>query len=565
MSEEVQGPSTPKIQQQEFKTENTYQNPYMVKETSTAHPNLPSVNTDLPVGSPQSLEQQQTPLSLVISSFDNVQTLPTPMAYTPPVIQPRSPIDQLNIVKRRDPARGRNLNVSPGKQQRYLSELFPLPDSSGQRVSSLPTVNEVSSLDVSLAESNNGRNKLATESGEGTDDGILTGFVVDHYDEPLFWRKVEEIGAGNFSTVYLYESLDQSHPELRQVAVKRIKYPEELTLAKLESDAKYKELLSRLESSLTRELNVLKSLSHPCVVKLYGINNPVFLQSGKPLRDLMGDSNRLPACDMIMSYCAGGDLLSAAASCNGKIEMWLIQRLFAELTLAVKYLHESNVIHRDLKLENIILKYPLPALIGMKESPLYTQKNFIEVADFGLCKRIEPGEMCTARCGFHRDLKLENIILKYPLPALIGMKESPLYTQKNFIEVADFGLCKRIEPGEMCTARCGSEDYVSPEILMGVPYDGRLSDTWALGVILYGLLESRLPFDPPPNATARQRNRAPAHRIARFDWKWFQWAETDTPAKEIVENTLTRKTQRWMVEDIYESRFVKEVASQFAF
>ncbi|AQZ17737.1 PRR1 (YKL116C) [Zygosaccharomyces parabailii] len=509
MSEEVQGPSTPKIQQQEFKTENTYQNPYMVKETSTAHPNLPSVNTDLPVGSPQSLEQQQTPLSLVISSFDNVQTLPTPMAYTPPVIQPRSPIDQLNIVKRRDPARGRNLNVSPGKQQRYLSELFPLPDSSGQRVSSLPTVNEVSSLDVSLAESNNGRNKLATESGEGTDDGILTGFVVDHYDEPLFWRKVEEIGAGNFSTVYLYESLDQSHPELRQVAVKRIKYPEELTLAKLESDAKYKELLSRLESSLTRELNVLKSLSHPCVVKLYGINNPVFLQSGKPLRDLMGDSNRLPACDMIMSYCAGGDLLSAAASCNGKIEMWLIQRLFAELTLAVKYLHESNVIHRD--------------------------------------------------------LKLENIILKYPLPALIGMKESPLYTQKNFIEVADFGLCKRIEPGEMCTARCGSEDYVSPEILMGVPYDGRLSDTWALGVILYGLLESRLPFDPPPNATARQRNRAPAHRIARFDWKWFQWAETDTPAKEIVENTLTRKTQRWMVEDIYESRFVKEVASQFAF
>lgn len=511
MSEEVEGPSTPKIQQQEFKTENSYQNPYTTMEPVTVHPNLPAVNTDLPVGSPQDSDQQSTPLSLVISSFDNVQTLPTPMAYTPPaMIQPRSPIDQLNIVKRRDPTRARNLNVSPGKQQRYLSELFPIPDSSGQRVSSLPTVNEAPSLDVLAAEGSAvGKPRVETEPGLETDDGILTGFLVDRYDEPLFWHKVNEIGAGNFSTVYLYESLDQSYTALRQVAVKRIKYPEELSEAKFGSEVKYKELLSRLESSLTRELNVLKSLNHPCVVKLYGINNPVFLQSGKPLRDLMSQSNQLPSCDMIMSYCSGGDLLSAAASCNGRIEIWLIQRLFAELTLAVKYLHENNVIHRD--------------------------------------------------------LKLENILLKHPLPALIGMKGSPLYTKENFIEVADFGLCKRIEPDEMCTARCGSEDYVSPEILMGVPYDGRLSDTWALGVILYGLLECRLPFDPPPNATARQRNRAPAHRIARFDWKWFQWAEVDTPAKEIVENTLTRKTQRWKVDDIFESTFVKEAAAQFAF
>lgn len=29
---------------------------------------------------------------------------------------------------------------------------------------------------------------------------------------------------------------------------------------------------------------------------------------------------------------------------------------------------------------------------------------------------------------------------------------------------------------------------------MGVPYDGHLSDTWALGVILYSLFEDRLPL-----------------------------------------------------------------------
>lgn len=520
MSDEVQGPPTPKIQQQEFKLHSdskvpSYQTPSssasssipMNEGSSVAHPNLPMVNTNLPVGSPQETDQQRTPLSLVISSFDNVQTLPTPMAYTPPAIQPRSPIDQLNVVKRRDPNRNKNLNVSPGKQQRYLSELFPLPESSVQRVTSLPTVSETATLDSSLAETTPIDGKPALDVGEDT----LTGFLVDYYKEPLFWRKVNEIGSGNFSTVYLYESLDQAHAELRQVAVKRIKYPEELDGRKWNDDdvEKYKELLSRLESSLTRELSVLKSLNHPCVVKLFGINNPTFLQSGKPLRDLMSPTDGLPPCDMIMSYCAGGDLLTAAADCNGKIDMWLIQRIFAELTLAVKYLHESNVIHRD--------------------------------------------------------LKLENILLKYPLPALIGMKESSYFLQKNFIELADFGLCKYIEPDELCTARCGSEDYVSPEILMGVPYDGRLSDTWALGVILYGLLECRLPFDPPPNASTRQRNRATAHRIARFDWKWYQWSEADTPAKEIVRNTLTRKTNRWSIDDIYESPFVQEAVTQFAF
>lgn len=519
MSDKVQGPPTPKIHQQEFESADksnpklqAYHTPLLSadpstnKDPSSVHPHSLKVNTDLPVASSQDLDQQKTPLSLVISSFENVQTLPTPMAYTPPALQPRSPIDQLHVTKRRDPNRARNLNASPVTQQRYLSELFPLPDSSGQRITSLPTVSEAATIDTSLDEDTVENEKPLLDIGED----ILTGYLVDHYDEPLYWRKLNEIGTGNFSTVFCYESVDQTHPELRQVAVKRIKYPEELRGNKWDdSESKYTELLSRLESSLSRELSVLKSLNHPCVVKLFGINNPTFLQSGKPLKDLMSKNRDLPPCDMIMSYCAGGDLLTAAADCNGKIEMWLIQRIFAELTLAVKYLHESRVIHRD--------------------------------------------------------LKLENILLKYPLPVLIGMKNSPLFLQTNFIELADFGLCKRIEPGELSTARCGSEDYVSPEILMGVPYDGRLSDTWALGVILYGLLERRLPFDPPPNATARQRNRATAHRIARYDWKWYHWANTDSTAKEIVENTLARKTNRWMIDNIHESQFVKEAVTQFAF
>lgn len=42
---------------------------------------------------------------------------------------------------------------------------------------------------------------------------------------------------------------------------------------------------------------------------------------------------------------------------------------------------------------------------------------------------------------------------------------------------------------------CGSFAYACPEILLGLPYNPFLSDTWSMGVILYTLVVARLPFD----------------------------------------------------------------------
>lgn len=76
----------------------------------------------------------------------------------------------------------------------------------------------------------------------------------------------------------------------------------------------------------------------------------------------------------------------------------------------------------------------------------------------------------------------------------------------------------------MLTTRCGSEDYAAPEILLGQPYDGRATDAWALGVLLYALIEGRLPFDAPPGKPDRSRN---THRIARCDWIWCKYGDED--------------------------------------
>ena len=42
---------------------------------------------------------------------------------------------------------------------------------------------------------------------------------------------------------------------------------------------------------------------------------------------------------------------------------------------------------------------------------------------------------------------------------------------------------------------CGSPHYASPEVISGKPYDGKISDVWSIGVILFALISGQLPFN----------------------------------------------------------------------
>ncbi|CAL9728427.1 serine/threonine-protein kinase Prr1p [Monosporozyma unispora] len=516
------------------------------------------------VTSPQGL--QHTP------QFDNIQIFPTPMSYLPsspiqglglsgiipPAKQEKPSVylpqtSEIHIKKRRDKVGAlrnfelneinnlnnqhkdsRNLDEVLKSEHRIVSELVPAPSISPQRISSLPTVGEdleplgLGTSSTKLDESSQiSTDQKGIEINKFTDSNIdiLEVFVPPQFDQTIKLNRIKQIGKGNFSVVELYQNLDQkpSNPNAKLVAVKKIIYPDNLFY--LNHHGHNNELLSSFESSLTRELSVLQKLNHPCIIHLYGINNPIFLTDKTPLTTLLKQNNNMsnkekptvagiPDCDIIISYCHGGDLLNALTECNGNLETQLVQRIFAELSLAVKYLHDNLIIHRDLKLENILLTCSLDEI----------------------------------------KLKANN------------ESERAHYLNTNIIQLTDFGLCKEIDNyDELCTARCGSEDYVSPEILMGVPYDGRLSDSWAMGVILYCLLEDRLPFDPPVNANIRQRRRATSHRIASFEWRWNKMKDINMVGKDIVNNTLTRKNKRWDINNIIESPFVTEVTKELTF
>ncbi|KAJ9125594.1 hypothetical protein QFC22_000556 [Naganishia vaughanmartiniae] len=66
----------------------------------------------------------------------------------------------------------------------------------------------------------------------------------------------------------------------------------------------------------------------------------------------------------------------------------------------------------------------------------------------------------------------------------------------QLVKLTDFGLARFIDPASpLLETRCGSESFAAPEIIMGMPYDGRDTDAWAVGVILFALVTCELPFD----------------------------------------------------------------------
>lgn len=87
--------------------------------------------------------------------------------------------------------------------------------------------------------------------------------------------------------------------------------------------------------------------------------------------------------------------------------------------------------------------------------------------------------------GFaHRDIKCENILLN---------------KSQTISKLTDFGFARncleRTSGNRMLSATfCGSAAYVAPEVLQSQPYNPLISDVWSMGVVLYVLVNNRLPF-----------------------------------------------------------------------
>jgi 5'-AMP-activated protein kinase catalytic alpha subunit len=100
----------------------------------------------------------------------------------------------------------------------------------------------------------------------------------------------------------------------------------------------------------------------------------------------------------------------------------------------------------------------------------------------------------------HRDLKPENL----------------LFDRQLNIKVVDFGLGNIYAQGEKLHTACGSPSYAAPEMLLGEPYNGSLSDIWSCGIILYAMCCGYLPFEDPEASELYRKIREGKYSLPGF-------------------------------------------------
>lgn len=114
---------------------------------------------------------------------------------------------------------------------------------------------------------------------------------------------------------------------------------------------------------------------------------------------------------------------------------------------------------------------------------------------------------CHSRGVFHRDLKLDNLLLD----------------EDGNLKVTDFGLSAvtdQIRPDGLLHTVCGTPSYVAPEILAKRGYDGAKVDIWSCGVVLFSLTAGYLPFNDY-NLTILYR------KIYRGQFRFPKWTSPD--------------------------------------
>ena len=112
------------------------------------------------------------------------------------------------------------------------------------------------------------------------------------------------------------------------------------------------------------EVGILLQLRHQSVVKLY--------ETFETKRHIM----------LVMELCAGGDLLNFVRK-RKRLDEETAKVLFKQIIEGIGYIHSKKILHRDIKLDNILLD----------------GKGNVKIADFGVSKQVKAGEVMYEQSG----------------------------------------------------------------------------------------------------------------------------------------------------------------------
>jgi serine/threonine-protein kinase ULK2 len=191
----------------------------------------------------------------------------------------------------------------------------------------------------------------------------------------------QKLGSGSFAVVYKGVRLPECTADAETVAVKAIaRTSEKLT----------KKVLQNLEI----EISILRTYRHPNIVCLHDVQ--------KTERHFY----------LILEYCGGGDVQKLIRTRQaGRLSERLTRRLMRDLSAGLKFLWGQELIHRDIKPQNLLLTGPLPLdemddpdnseeLAKARREVNFASYQFrLKLADFGFARHLQSASLAETLCG----------------------------------------------------------------------------------------------------------------------------------------------------------------------
>eukprot|EP00522_Entomoneis_paludosa_P004407 CAMPEP_0172472886 /NCGR_PEP_ID=MMETSP1065-20121228/68572_1 /TAXON_ID=265537 /ORGANISM="Amphiprora paludosa, Strain CCMP125" /LENGTH=939 /DNA_ID=CAMNT_0013231053 /DNA_START=1728 /DNA_END=4547 /DNA_ORIENTATION=+ len=229
----------------------------------------------------------------------------------------------------------------------------------------------------------------------------------------------QKLGSGSFAVVYKGVRTAPSPQHPNTVAIKAIaRSSEKLT----------KKVLQNLEIEIT----ILRTYRHKNIVCLHDVQKT--------------DHHFY----LMLEYCAGGDVQGLIRSRkSGRLTEGLTRRLMRDLSAGLRFLWGQELIHRDIKPQNLLLTGALP--LDEIDDPDKTD-----------------------------ELYQRRAALNFP-------------SGQFALKIADFGFARHLQTTSLAETLCGSPLYMAPEILQHHRYDAK-ADLWSVGTVLFEMIAGRPPF-----------------------------------------------------------------------
>ncbi|OVA15566.1 Protein kinase domain [Macleaya cordata] len=126
-------------------------------------------------------------------------------------------------------------------------------------------------------------------------------------------------------------------------------------------------LSKKLQDSLVSEIVILKKINHPNIIRLH---------------EIIEVHGRI---HLILEYCRGGDL-SMYLQRHGRVPEATAKHFMQQLAAGLQILRENNLIHRDLKPQNLLLT-------------TNDNQSILKIADFGFARSLQPRGLAETLCG----------------------------------------------------------------------------------------------------------------------------------------------------------------------